>query len=122
MRWRRSGVRDFFFTLKALPHHVRLLHPNTVYNLVIPPIVGIVIVLTLLIAPFTDVNWWISPFVFVLWEAAPTKKGFARTKANRDGGRPERRRCPCGEAHLGNTSCGERPTPRCLRGFLFSAK
>ena len=51
-----------------------------------------------------------------------TKKGFAPPEATSGGGRPERRRCPCGEAHPGNTSCGERPTPRCLRGFLFSAK
>src|SRR5437762_11406185 len=118
MRWRRSGVRDFFFTLKALPHHVRLLHPNTVYNLVIPPIVGIVIVLTLLIAPFTDVNWWISPFVFVLWEAAPTKKGFARTKANRDGGRRAGRGGRGGNLNLVNIPDEERPPLCSLEGFL----
>jgi hypothetical protein len=39
-----------------------------------------------------------------------------------DGGRRERRRYPCGEVHPGNTSCEGCPTPRCLRGFLFSAR
>ena len=37
-------------------------------------------------------------------------------------GRPARRQCPCGAVRPGNTSCGGRPTPRCLRGFLFSAR
>lgn len=70
IRWRRSGVRDFFFTLKSLPRHVRILHPNAVYNLIVPPLVGVVVVITLLAAPLTDFNWWMSPFVFVLWAAA----------------------------------------------------
>ena len=39
-----------------------------------------------------------------------------------DDGRRARQQSPCGEAHPGNISCGARPTPRCLRGFLFSAK
>ncbi len=53
----------------------------------------------------------------------PTGKGaFVPVEAMCGGGRLERRRCPCGEAHPGNTSCGERPTPRCLRGFPSSAK
>src|SRR6266446_8873530 len=34
-------------------------------------------------------------------------------------GRRERLRCPCGEAHPDNISCGAHPIPRCLRVFLF---
>ena len=33
LRWRRSIVRDFFFTLKTLPQHVWKLHPNAVLTL-----------------------------------------------------------------------------------------
>ena len=39
-----------------------------------------------------------------------------------DGGRRERRRCPCGAVRPGSISCEGRPTPRCLREFLFSAR
>ncbi len=43
-------------------------------------------------------------------------------EATSDDGRRARQQSPCGEAHPGNISCGARPTPRCLRGFLSSAK
>src|SRR6202040_1562018 len=38
LRWRRSIVRDLFYTLRTLPQHVWTLHPNTVFNLVLPPL------------------------------------------------------------------------------------
>jgi len=37
LRWRRSIVRDFFYTLRTLPQHVWKLHPNTVFTLVLTP-------------------------------------------------------------------------------------
>jgi hyaluronan synthase len=51
LRWRRSIVRDFFFTLKTLPRHVWKLHPNTVFTLVLTPVgalVGFLVVVTTL--------------------------------------------------------------------------
>ncbi len=42
--------------------------------------------------------------------------------ATNGGGRPAPQRCPCAEAHRGNTSYEERPTLRCLPEFPFSAK
>src|SRR5580700_4869813 len=51
LRWRRSIVRDFFFTLKTLPQHVWTLHPNTVLTLVLTPlgaIVALLVVLTMM--------------------------------------------------------------------------
>src|SRR5882757_5097280 len=39
-----------------------------------------------------------------------------------DAGRPARRQFPCGEVHPHNTFYGGHPIPRCLRGFLSSAK
>jgi hyaluronan synthase len=61
LRWRRSIVRDFFFTLKTLPQHVWKLHPNTVLTLVLTPlgaIVALVVVVTMLTA---DPLSWAGP-------------------------------------------------------------
>jgi len=42
LRWRRSIVRDFFYTLRTLPQHVWKLHPNTVFTLVLTPLGALV--------------------------------------------------------------------------------
>src|SRR6266478_7116587 len=39
-----------------------------------------------------------------------------------DAGRPAQPQFPCGEVHPDNTFYGGHPIPRCLRGFLSSAK
>jgi cellulose synthase/poly-beta-1,6-N-acetylglucosamine synthase-like glycosyltransferase len=65
LRWRRSIVRDFFFTVKTLPQHVWKLHPNTVLTLVLLPLgvlVGLLVVLTALIA---DPLSWTGPLPLV---------------------------------------------------------
>ncbi len=51
LRWRRSVLRDLFYTLRTLPRHVWTLHPNTVFTLVMTPLgalVGLLVVLTML--------------------------------------------------------------------------
>jgi cellulose synthase/poly-beta-1,6-N-acetylglucosamine synthase-like glycosyltransferase len=51
LRWRRSIVRDLFYTLRTLPKHVWTLHPNTVITLVLTPlgaILGLLMVFTML--------------------------------------------------------------------------
>lgn len=61
LRWRRSIVRDFFFTLKTLPQHIWKLHPNTVLTLVLVPLgalVGLLVVVTMLTS---DPIAWIGP-------------------------------------------------------------
>jgi hyaluronan synthase len=61
LRWRRSIVRDFFYTLKTLPTHVWKLHPNTVLTLVLTPlgtIVALLVVVTMLSA---DPLSWAGP-------------------------------------------------------------
>src|SRR6202171_6183165 len=70
IRWRRSGTRDFFLTLRTLPQHVCTLHPNTVYTLVIPPLVSFMAVGLMFMAPFTDALFWLAPSVFILYGAA----------------------------------------------------
>jgi cellulose synthase/poly-beta-1,6-N-acetylglucosamine synthase-like glycosyltransferase len=61
LRWRRSIVRDFFFTLRSLPRHVWKLHPNTVLTLVLTPlgaIIGLLVVITSLVS---DPMAWAGP-------------------------------------------------------------
>jgi len=61
LRWRRSIVRDFFFTLRTLPQHVWKLHPNTVLTLVLTPlgaVVGFLVVVTMLTS---DPLAWAGP-------------------------------------------------------------
>src|SRR5580693_1810349 len=65
LRWRRSIVRDFFYTLRTLPQHVWKLHPNTVFTLVLTPlgaIIGFLIVVTALSA---DPLAWAGPLPLV---------------------------------------------------------
>jgi N-acetylglucosaminyltransferase len=65
LRWRRSIVRDFFFTLRTLPQHVWKLHPNTVFTLVLTPlgaVVGFLVVVTMLTS---DPLAWAGPLPLV---------------------------------------------------------
>jgi hypothetical protein len=61
LRWRRSIVRDFFYTLKTLPQHVWKLHPNTVWTLVLTPLGAIVAVLVVITALSADPLAWAGP-------------------------------------------------------------
>jgi hyaluronan synthase len=69
IRWRRSGIRDFFLTLKTLPQHVWKLHPNAVYSLVVPPLASLLSVLAVFMAPFTNAGFWMAPMMFLLYGA-----------------------------------------------------
>jgi cellulose synthase/poly-beta-1,6-N-acetylglucosamine synthase-like glycosyltransferase len=69
IRWRRSGTRDFFLTLKTLPKHVWTLHPNTVFTLVVPTLASFMTVGLLFMAPFTDAGFWLAPFMFIMYGA-----------------------------------------------------
>ena len=65
LRWRRSIVRDFFFTLKTLPQHVWKLHPNTVLTLVMVPLGALVGLLVVVTALTSDPLAWAGPFPLV---------------------------------------------------------
>jgi cellulose synthase/poly-beta-1,6-N-acetylglucosamine synthase-like glycosyltransferase len=41
VRWQRSGVRDFFLTIKTLPQHVTRLHPNALFSQLIPTLAAL---------------------------------------------------------------------------------
>ncbi len=61
LRWRRSIVRDFFFTLRTLPQHVWKLHPNTVLTLVLTPLGALVGFLVVVTALTSDPLAWAGP-------------------------------------------------------------
>lgn len=65
LRWRRSIVRDFFYTLKTLPQHVWKLHPNTVWTLVLTPLGAIVALLLVVNALIADPIVWAGPLPLV---------------------------------------------------------
>jgi cellulose synthase/poly-beta-1,6-N-acetylglucosamine synthase-like glycosyltransferase len=61
LRWRRSIVRDFFFTLRTLPQHVWKLHPNAVWTLVLTPLGALVGFLVAVTALTQDPLAWAGP-------------------------------------------------------------
>ena len=66
LRWRRSIVRDLFYTLRTLPQHVWKLHPNTVFTLVLTPLGAIVAFLVAVtIALSADPLAWAGPLPLV---------------------------------------------------------
>src|ERR1700683_662983 len=65
LRWRRSIVRDFFFTLKTLPQHVWRLHPNTVLTLVLTPVGALVGFLVVVTALTSDPRAWAGPLPLI---------------------------------------------------------
>jgi hyaluronan synthase len=67
LRWRRSIVRDFFYTLRTLPQHVFKLHPNTVLTLVLTPLGAIVALLVVVTMLTTDPMAWAGPAPLVVY-------------------------------------------------------
>jgi hyaluronan synthase len=65
LRWRRSIVRDFFFTLKTLPVHVWKLHPNAVLTLVLIPLGALVALLVVVTVLFSDPLSWAGPLPLI---------------------------------------------------------
>jgi hyaluronan synthase len=65
LRWRRSIVRDFFFTLRSLPQHVFRLHPNTVLTLVLTPLGAVVALLVVINSLISDPMAWAGPMPIV---------------------------------------------------------
>jgi hyaluronan synthase len=65
LRWRRSIVRDFFFTLKTLPQHVWKVHPNTMLTLMLVPLGALVGFLVVLTALTQDPLSWTGPLPLV---------------------------------------------------------
>jgi cellulose synthase/poly-beta-1,6-N-acetylglucosamine synthase-like glycosyltransferase len=66
LRWRRSIVRDFFYTLRTLPQHVWKLHPNAVWTLILTPLGALVGFLVVITALSSDPLAWAGPVPLVV--------------------------------------------------------
>jgi len=67
LRWRRSIVRDFFYTMRTLPAHVWKLHPNTVLTLVMQPLGALVALLVVITMLTSDPLAWAGPTPLVVY-------------------------------------------------------
>jgi hyaluronan synthase len=67
LRWRRSIVRDFFYTMRTLPQHVWKLHPNTVLTLVLQPLGAMVALLVVITMLTSDPLAWAGPAPLVVY-------------------------------------------------------
>lgn len=61
LRWYRSAIRDFFWTIRTLLKHVRLLHPVGLYAYVMIPLMVFVSVIKVLEAGLEDPLFWMEP-------------------------------------------------------------
>lgn len=69
VRWQRSGVRDFFFTLRHLKEHVWKLNPNALYGLVVPSLVVIAYIGIIFLFPIAYAPLWVAPSLVLLYLA-----------------------------------------------------
>lgn len=80
LRWRRSVVRDLFFTLRTLPQHIWKLHPNTVLTLVLTPLGAVVALLVVVTMLAGDPMAWASPAPLVVYLGIAAALGWAIRK------------------------------------------
>ena len=68
LRWRRSGLRDFFFTVRILPKHVWRLHPGSLYSNFFVPITTIICLIKIL-SEFlkADPSAWINVGILIVF-------------------------------------------------------
>jgi hyaluronan synthase len=69
IRWQRSGVRDFFITLKNLKLHVFKIHPNALFSQLIPTLAALASVTMILIIQQGTIPFAIAPAVFGFYVA-----------------------------------------------------
>jgi cellulose synthase/poly-beta-1,6-N-acetylglucosamine synthase-like glycosyltransferase len=80
LRWRRSVVRDLFFTLRTLPRHIWKLHPNTVLTLVLTPLGAVVALLAVVTTLAGDPMAWAGPAPLVVYLGIAAALGWAIRK------------------------------------------
>ena len=66
IRWQRSGVRDFFFTLGSLKEHVWKLHPNALYCMILPTLAVMASIAVMVLAPWHETPFWVTPYFLLL--------------------------------------------------------
>jgi hyaluronan synthase len=62
LRWRRSGLRDLFWTLKDFNNNLKLLHPLTIINMTVP---GALTVLWPAMYIYAIINAWTTQYLLM---------------------------------------------------------
>jgi cellulose synthase/poly-beta-1,6-N-acetylglucosamine synthase-like glycosyltransferase len=80
LRWRRSVIRDLFFTMRTLPRHVWSLHPNSVATLVLTPLGAVVALLAAVTALTSNPMAWAGPAPLAVYLSIAATLGWAIRK------------------------------------------
>lgn len=67
LRWRRGSLRDFFMTVRSLPQHIRTVHLNAIYSMLLQPLAFISASALMLMAPFSNINFWLAPMMLIVY-------------------------------------------------------
>jgi hyaluronan synthase len=67
IRWQRSGVRDFFLTLRTLPQHVTKLPPNALFSQIIPTLAALASISIVLLIKEGPILLTIAPAVVLFY-------------------------------------------------------
>src|SRR6266849_6632750 len=68
LRWRRSAIRDLFWTIRTIWDHTGL-HWNAVYVFLLLPLTSLLAILRISIGFIESPLWWMNPAVFILYMA-----------------------------------------------------
>ena len=69
LRWRRSAFRDIFMTIRLLPKHIKELHWNVTFSILMPAFSLLFGATAILFAPRFDLLFWANPVPWVLYMA-----------------------------------------------------
>lgn len=67
VRWQRSGVRDFFLTLKTLPQHITRLHPNALFSQIFPTLAALASISIVLLIKEGSIPVAVAPAVVLFY-------------------------------------------------------
>ena len=76
LRWRRSAIRDLFWTVRTIWDHTGL-HWNTLYVFLLLPMTSLLAILRIAVGFIESPLWWINPGIFLLYMLVATIVAFA---------------------------------------------
>jgi hyaluronan synthase len=79
LRWRRSGMRDFFWTLVRPIEHIKILNPFALFNLLLPGLMAVAWPFLIMYMILSSQPIWMQP-TLLLYLAAYFIGGFIYTK------------------------------------------
>lgn len=68
LRWRRSAIRDLFWTIRTIPEHTKL-HWNVLYVFLLLPLTSLLAIFRIALGFIENPLWWTNPMLLVLYMA-----------------------------------------------------